>query len=180
MIGTSARSCSPASSCWASSASALPSTPHAREWGVLAALALVASRFPLRVPGRNAWFSISDTFFMTSALLFGPGPATLTIALDSMLMTHAFKTCLVRAGSLFNSSAPAIAFWAGAQVFFVSRGSAPLYGTSVAVDALVLPVAGFATVYFRAELRPDSSRDHARKGPDRRSRSGGRTLRWCR
>ena len=72
--------------------SALPSTPHAREWGVLAALALMASRFPLRVPGRSAWFSISDTFFMTSALLFGPGPATLTIALDSMLMSHAFKT----------------------------------------------------------------------------------------
>ena len=54
---------------------ALPSTPHVRDWGVLAALALVASRFPLRVPGRSAWFSISDTFFMTSALLFGPAPA---------------------------------------------------------------------------------------------------------
>ncbi len=40
-------------------------------------LALMASRFPLRIPGSNAWFSISDTFFMTSALLFGPGPATI-------------------------------------------------------------------------------------------------------
>ena len=128
-------------------ASALPSTPHVRDWGVLAALALIASRFPLRVPGRNAWFSISDTFFMTSALLFGPGPATLTIALDSMLMTHAFKTFSWRR-ILFNSSAPAIAFWAGAQVFFLLSGSAPLYGTSIAVDALVWPVAGFATVYF--------------------------------
>ena len=74
------------------SALGLPSTPHAREWGVLAGIALMASRFPLRVPGRSAWFSISDTFFMTSALLFGPGPATITIAVDSMLMTHAFKT----------------------------------------------------------------------------------------
>ena len=35
----------------------------------------------------NAWFSVSDTFFMTSALLFGPGPATVTMALDSMLMS---------------------------------------------------------------------------------------------
>ena len=39
---------------------ALPSTPRPRDWSVLAVLALVASRFPLRVPGRNAWFSISD------------------------------------------------------------------------------------------------------------------------
>src|SRR5688500_19767754 len=46
---------------------ALPSTPHVRDWGVLAALALLASRFPLRIPGRNAWVSISDPFFMTSA-----------------------------------------------------------------------------------------------------------------
>ena len=55
------------------SAIGLPSTPHAREWGILTVLALVASRFPMRAPGRNAWFSISDTFYMASALLFGPG-----------------------------------------------------------------------------------------------------------
>ena len=36
------------------SAAGLPSTPNAREWGILAGLALVASRFPLRMPGRNA------------------------------------------------------------------------------------------------------------------------------
>src|SRR5687767_10632900 len=126
---------------------ALPSTPHVRDWGVLAALALLASRFPLRVPGRSAWFSISDTFFMTSALLFGPAPATLTIAIDSMLMSHAFKTFNVRR-FLFNSSAPAIAFWAGAEVFFRLSGSAPLSGRVVAVDTLMWPVAAFATVYF--------------------------------
>jgi putative nucleotidyltransferase with HDIG domain len=126
---------------------ALPSTPNVRDWGVLAVLALIASRFPLRVPGRSAWFSISDTFFMTSALLFGPAPATLTVALDSMLMSHAFKTFSVRR-FLFNSSAPAVAFWAGAQVFFGLSGFTPLYGTGVDADAVVVPVACFAAVYF--------------------------------
>ena len=128
-------------------AAALPSTPRVLDWSVLAALALIASRFPLRVPGRSAWFSISDTFFMTSALLFGPAPATVTIAIDSMLMSHAFKTFSWRR-FLFNSSAPAIAFYAGAEVFFRLSGLAPLYGTPVAVDALVWPVACFAAVYF--------------------------------
>jgi putative nucleotidyltransferase with HDIG domain len=126
---------------------ALPSTPNVRDWGVLAAVALIASRFPLRVPGRNAWFSISDTFFMTSALLFGPAPATITIAVDSLLMSHAFKTFSLRR-FLFNSSAPAIAFWVGAQVFFALSGFAPLSGAAVAADTLVLPLTCFAVVYF--------------------------------
>jgi putative nucleotidyltransferase with HDIG domain len=126
---------------------ALPTTPHVRDWGVLAVLALVASRFPLRVPGRSAWFSISDTFFMTSALLFGPAPATLTIAIDSMLMSHAFTTFSMRR-FLFNSSAPAVAFWAGAEVFFRVSGFTPLYGAGVAADSVVVPVACFAAVYF--------------------------------
>ena len=68
---------------------------------------------------------------MTSALLFGPAPATVTIALDSMLMTHAFKTFSLRR-FLFNSGAPALAFWVGAQVFFWLSGSAPLFGSRVA------------------------------------------------
>jgi putative nucleotidyltransferase with HDIG domain len=130
-----------------SAAAALPSTPHVRDWGALAALALIASRFPLRVPGRSAWFSISDTFFMTSALLFGPAPATLTIAVDSMLMSLAFKTFSMRR-FLFNSSAPAVAFWVGAEVFFRLSGFTPLYGTGAAADTLVFPVACFAAVYF--------------------------------
>ncbi len=126
---------------------ALPTTPNVRDWSVLAVLALIASRFPLRVPGRNAWFSISDTFFITSALLFGPAPATLTIAIDSMLMSHAFKTFSMRR-FLFNSSAPAIALWAGAEVFFRLSGLAPLSGNAIAVDRLVWPVACFVAVYF--------------------------------
>ena len=129
------------------SAIGLPSTPHAGEWGILTALALVASRFPMRAPGRNAWFSISDTFYMASALLFGPGPATLTLAIDSMLMMHAFKTFSLRR-LLFNSSAPALAFWLGAWVFQWWFDAKPLFGAGVAVDTLVVPIAGFALVYY--------------------------------
>src|SRR5688500_4251318 len=126
---------------------ALPSTPHVRDWGVLAALALLASRFPLRIPGRNAWVSISDPFFMTSALLFGPAPATLTIAVDSMLMSHAFKTFNVRR-FLFNSGAPALAFWVGAQVFYRLSGTTPLFGKAAPIETLLFPIVAFVFVYF--------------------------------
>jgi len=129
------------------SAIRLPATPYATEWGVLAALALCASRFPLRVPGRNMHYSISDTFFIASAILFGPGPATLTIAIDSILLTHAFKTFSLRR-LLFNLGAPALALWSGAQVFRLLFGPQPLFRMPVALDTLVVPIACFATVYY--------------------------------
>ncbi len=130
-----------------SSAFELPYTPFAREWGILAVLALVASRFPLRVPGHNAWFSISDTFYMTSALLFGPAPATVTIAIDSMLMSHSFRTFSLRR-FLFNSGAPALAFWLGAEVFYRLSGTQPLFASRAPIDGLVFPVGCFALIYF--------------------------------
>src|SRR5436190_2801005 len=129
------------------SAVALWSTPHAREWSILSVLAILASRFPLKVPGKNAWFSISDTFFIASALLFGPAPATLTVAIDSMLMASAFKTWSLRRFS-FNSGGPAIAFSAGAWVFFRLSGLGPLFGAAIPVDAVVFPLGCFALVYF--------------------------------
>src|SRR5262245_46830381 len=64
------------------------STPNAREWFALAVFAMVTGRFPLRLPGTNAWFSVSDTFFITSALMFGPAPATVTMAIDSLVMSY--------------------------------------------------------------------------------------------
>ena len=129
------------------SALALAQIDHAPEWVGLALLALVASRFPLRVPGANAWLSISDTFFMTSALLFGPGPATITVVVDSIALSYKFRTNRVRR-FIFNSTAPAVAFWIGAQTFFVTAGLEPLYGTRVGADGLVGPIAAFAAVYF--------------------------------
>jgi putative nucleotidyltransferase with HDIG domain len=128
------------------SAAALPHTPNTFEWSAVTLLALVAGRFPLRMPGTNAWFSISDTFFLTSALLFGPAPATVTMALDSLLMSYG-RTSQVRR-ILFNGSAPAVAFWCGAEVFAWVSGFTPLYGTGVAADKLVWPVACFTAVYF--------------------------------
>jgi hypothetical protein len=50
-------------------------------------LAIGSAAFALKVPGIPAYLSISDGFFITSALLFGPAPATLTIAADSVVMS---------------------------------------------------------------------------------------------
>jgi putative nucleotidyltransferase with HDIG domain len=128
------------------SALGLPATPHRMEWLLIGLLALVAGRFALNMPGINARFSVSDTFFITSALLFGPGPATLTIAIDSLAMSYGRRYPL--RNLLFNGSGPAIAFWVACQVFFQLAGTGPLFGSAVQPDRIVLPLAALAGVYY--------------------------------
>ena len=125
---------------------ALGHTPHAGEWGALTLLAMIASRFPLRVPGTSAWFSIADTFYITSALLFGPAPATVTIAIDSISISYGRKGRPRQI--IFNGSAPAIAFFAGAQLFFALSGVTPLFGRHANADSLVWPLSAFTAMYF--------------------------------
>ena len=114
---------------------------------------MVTGRFPLRIPGTNAWFSVSDTFFITSALMFGPAPATATMAIDSLVMSYAANLKATNKDTrlrrlLFNGSAPSLAFWCGAAVFFALSGFGPVFGSHIDVDRLVLPLACFAAVYF--------------------------------
>ena len=99
---------------------------------------------------------------MASALLFGPAPATITLAIDSMLMMHAFKTFSLRR-LLFNSGAPALAFWLGAQAFQWLLGPQPLFGANIPLDTLVVPIACFALVYYTLERRHALAGHRARK-----------------
>ncbi|HEX6163756.1 MAG TPA: hypothetical protein VFZ31_10340, partial [Vicinamibacterales bacterium] len=128
------------------SVSELSGTAHPVEFTIFTLLALIAGRFPLKVPGINAFFSVSDTFFVASAVLFGPAPGTVTIAIDSLMMSYGRGQQAQRL--LFNGSAPALAFWCGSAVFFWLSGLHPVFGAAVPADALVLPLAAFAAVYF--------------------------------
>jgi putative nucleotidyltransferase with HDIG domain len=130
----------------AQSAWELPQVAHPSHGALFAMLALVASRFALKIPGINARFSVADTFFVTSGLLFGPAMATVTITVDSLLMCYGRKYEARR--FLFNGAAPALAFWAGCRVFFALLGTGPLFAEDVAADRIVLPLIGFTAVYY--------------------------------
>lgn len=129
-----------------SSLYSLPRTPHAFEWLLFGALALFSGRFALKIPGSSARFSVSDTFFVTSALLFGPGPATVAIAIDGIAMSYGRGWGIER--FLFNFSAPAVSFWTGSQVFFLLIGGGPLYDAPISADHVLLPLAGMTVVYY--------------------------------
>ena len=125
----------------------LPSTPNPLGWAVLAVLALVAANFGIKIPGVSAWLSISDTFFMASVLLFGPAPATVTIALDSLIMSWRRGHRLHQL--LFNPTGSAIALAAGAAVYGLVARLAPFRSSDGSVEAITLvPLACMAAVYF--------------------------------
>ena len=125
----------------------LPGVPYPFGWLALAVLCVVASAFPVQVPGLPIYFSISDTFFITSALLFGPAPATVTVAIDTVLIgvrRHNRPQQL-----LFNCCSAALSLWCGAEVYYLLSAHQPV-ATAWAVPGMtaVGPLACFALVYF--------------------------------
>jgi putative nucleotidyltransferase with HDIG domain len=114
---------------------------------LLAALTVASGRFAIKVPGRPATVSVSEVFVFTLVLLFGPAAATLTVAIDGVLMSLTHKDRrLYRA--LFNIAEPAISTWTAAHVFFAIARTGPLSQPFTSTPVLVLATAGMATVFF--------------------------------
>jgi putative nucleotidyltransferase with HDIG domain len=129
------------------SVSELPGVPYPLGWLALAVLCFVASAFPVQVPGLPIYFSISDTFFITSALLFGPAPATVTVAIDTLLI--GVRRHNRRQQLLFNCCSAALSLWCGAQTYFLLSTPQPVaFDWAVPVTTAVGPLACFALVYF--------------------------------
>ncbi len=125
----------------------LPETPQPGGWLLLGVLAVVAASFALKVPGIQVYLSISDAFFITSALLFGPAPATLTIALDSLVVSVRRRNTLQQL--LFNTTSNALALWCGAQVFYELSPHGPMASSAAMPGAAIIPpLACLAVVYF--------------------------------
>jgi putative nucleotidyltransferase with HDIG domain len=121
--------------------------PNPGGWIALGVLAIVAASFALKIPGVPVYLSISDTFFITSVLVFGPAPATITIAADSLVMSCRRRNSPRQV--LFNVTSNAIALWTGAQAYYALSQVGPLSGTSWTPDATTMfPLACLAVVYF--------------------------------
>ena len=116
---------------------------------VLAALTIVASVATIRLPGFPASFSLSDTFTITAALLFGPAAGALLVALDGLVISGRLSAETRTATRvLFNVTAPALAMWLAAQLFFLIIGRAPLSAPPGPTLGIIAPLVAFATAYF--------------------------------
>ena len=124
----------------------LPWMPHPLAWFLFAALAILTGSFTLRIASVEASVSVSDTFFIASALLFGPGPATVALAADSFLLSWRKGHPWSRVA--FNAAAPSASLWVAGHVFFLTSGIAPLANGSVPVGPLLAPLVALTAVYF--------------------------------
>ncbi len=66
--------------------------PVSPEWLILVALTVASGWATLRIPGMPISFSISDTFNIAAALLFGPSAGAITAALDGLVLTSRFSS----------------------------------------------------------------------------------------
>ena len=123
--------------------------PVSYQWLILAALTLLSGSATIRVPSIPATVSVSETFAFTAVLLFGTAAGTLTVALDSLVIS--FWLARRRPEPLrvlFNLSAPALSIWFGANVFFSIAGMRPLVDEGSQFSQIALPLLVFAIVYF--------------------------------
>jgi putative nucleotidyltransferase with HDIG domain len=127
----------------------LTQVPFNYRWLILWVLTWLSGSFAIRVPGVAATIYVSEAFFFTTILLFGPAPATVCMAIDGLLISirrkhrEAYRV-------IFNLAEPSISVWVAAQVFYLLSGVPPLgtLATVPSLSTLVLPVVAMAAVYF--------------------------------
>jgi putative nucleotidyltransferase with HDIG domain len=124
----------------------LPRAPHPLEWTAFAFLALVTGSFTIKVASIEATMSASDTFIITSALLFGPAPATLALAVLSIVMSWRRGHGWTRVA--FNAAAPALSLWVAARVFFLIAHVPPLSEGHGSAAALIVPLFCLTILFF--------------------------------
>src|SRR6266849_11190818 len=113
--------------------------PVSLRWLILVGLTVASGWATLRIPSMPISFSISDTFNIAAALLFGPSAGAITAAVDGlMLSSRIASTTRSIDRVLFNMAAPTIALWVASQVFFALGGNRPLGGPLSALRLLAL------------------------------------------
>jgi putative nucleotidyltransferase with HDIG domain len=130
----------------------LMSQPVGPLWFMLVALTLVTGWSTLRMRAVPVSFSISDTFTIAAALLFGPAAGTVIVVIDALVMSlrvsRPNKRGMSGARVAFNATATALAMWVAAHAFFAVAGTGPLATQPGRVRNVVGPLAVFAAVYF--------------------------------
>ena len=130
----------------AHSAVAAAHTPRPSAWLALTALTMLAGCFRLHFKSVSANIAIDDTFFISTALLFGPAAGTLTMAASCLLFSVQRRK---RPSQIaFNTASLALSMYIGSRVFFAIAGVAPLGAGLAPIAHLVGPLIALTLVYF--------------------------------
>ncbi len=125
---------------------ALVSQSHPFIWFLFAALALVTGTFTMKAATVSYTVSVTDTFFIASAMLFGPGPGAIAVGLNTGIVSYRRRHDWERVA--FNTAAPALSMWVGAQAFFRIARVPPLVHASQPIATLIVPLLCLTAIYF--------------------------------
>lgn len=125
---------------------ALPATPRPFQWLLFIVAGVLAGTYGVKIPGVDVRVSVSDTFFITLAVLFGPGPATLGTFVDSAIVSWRRRYGWGRL--LFNVTGPPLSLWVAAQIFFFFAGVQPLAVQDAPIPPLIVPLGIMAGTWF--------------------------------
>ena len=116
---------------------------------VLAGLTVATGWATLRMRDVPVSFSLSDTFTMAAALLYGPAAGTVMVTLDAMVMSlRLTRSSAFPVRVLFNATSTALAMWLAAHAFFAFSGTGPLASQTGTIREVMGPLLLFATAYF--------------------------------
>jgi putative nucleotidyltransferase with HDIG domain len=123
--------------------------PVGLELLILVGLTLVSGWATLRIPAMPISFSISDTFNIAAALLFGPAAGAMTAALDGLVLSARMESSHRSIDRvLFNMAVVTISLWLAAQVFFAIEGNHPRLDGPLAALRLLGSLLLFGTLDF--------------------------------
>jgi putative nucleotidyltransferase with HDIG domain len=115
----------------------------------LLGLTFTASAATLRLPGMPISFSVSDTFTISAALLFGTPGGTVAAALDGLVISYRLRNVQrTRERLLFNTAALSVAMWVASSVFFALVPTPALMIQPVPPRTLIAPLVLFAALCF--------------------------------
>ena len=125
---------------------ALPDTPRPMEWVLLAVAGWLTATYAVKIPNVEVRISVSDTFFLALAVLFGPAAACVATAVDCAFTSWRRKYDWPR--TLFNMTGQPLSLWAAASVFFFLAGAQPTTVLEVSIGRLVVSLTGMSIVWF--------------------------------
>jgi putative nucleotidyltransferase with HDIG domain len=121
-------------------------TPQPLVWLALAGLALLSGWCRLSFKSVSATIGVDDTFSIATALLFGPGPATLAVV--AHVFVYSVRRRRPARQAAFNAAALALSMWGSWRAFFALAGVAPLAIGHAPIAPLVGPLVALTLVYF--------------------------------
>jgi len=125
---------------------ALLRIPHPFVWLGIAALALLTGNFTMKIASLSANISVTDTFFITAALFFGPEAATMAVVLNTSVVSMRRGHNAERIA--FNTAAPALVMWLASHAFYAYARIQPLAQAPTPVVQLIGPLLVMTATYF--------------------------------